>query len=44
MMGLVTIGLVMRPQGRVLRVVSWISVGLIAAYVVNASLLYLSTA
>lgn len=41
MTGLVIIGLVMRPQGRTLRVVSWVSVGLVAAYVVNAALVYL---
>lgn len=41
MTGLVIIGLVMRPQGRRLRVVSWISVGLAATYVVNAALVYL---
>lgn len=44
MTGLVIIGLVMRPQGRVLRVLSWISVGLIAAYVINATLAALSRA
>ena len=44
MTGLVIVGLVMRPQGRVLRVVSWISVGLIAAYVINATLASLSHA
>jgi len=44
MTGLVIIGLVMRPQGRVLRVMSWVSVGLIAAYSINASLAYLSSA
>jgi cation:H+ antiporter len=42
MTGLVLIGLVMRPQGRVLRVTSWISIGLVAAYLINAALLYLS--
>ena len=41
MTGLVIIGLVMRPQGRTLRVLSWVSVGLVAAYVVNAALVYL---
>ena len=41
MTGLVIIGLVMRPQGRTLRVISWVSVGLVAAYVVNAALVYL---
>lgn len=44
MTGLVMVGLVMRPQGRVLRVVSWVSVGLLAAYLVNASLVALSSA
>jgi cation:H+ antiporter len=44
MTGLVIIGLVMRPQGRTLRVVSWISVGLAATYAVNAALLYLGGA
>ena len=38
--GLVIIGLVMRPQGRVLRVSSGVSVGPVAAYVVNAALVY----
>jgi cation:H+ antiporter len=41
MTGLVIIGLVMRPQGRTLRVLSWISVGLAATYVINAALVYL---
>ncbi len=41
MTGLVIIGLVMRPQGRTLRVVSWVSVGLAATYVVNGALVYL---
>lgn len=44
MSGLVIVGLVMRPQGKVLRVVSWISVGLIAAYSINAALAYISSA
>jgi len=44
MTGLVIIGLVMRPQGRVLRVLSWVSVGLVAAYVINAALAFLSAA
>jgi cation:H+ antiporter len=42
MTGLVIVGLVMRPQGRVLRVASWISVGLVAAYGVHAALQYLA--
>lgn len=41
MTGLVIVGLMMRPQGRVLRVIIWISVGLVAAYVINATLLLL---
>jgi len=41
MTGLVIIGLVMRPRGRTLRVVSWVSVGMAATYVVNAALVYL---
>jgi len=44
MTGLVIIGLVMRPQGRALRVVGWVSVGLVAAYVVNVALVYLGGA
>ncbi len=44
MTGLVIVGLVMRPQGRVLRVASWISVGLVAAYGINAALIYLAGA
>jgi len=42
MTGLVIIGLVMRPQGRVLRVLSWISAGLVAAGLINATLVYLA--
>jgi len=41
MTGLVLIGLVLRPQGRVLRTTSWVGVGLVAMYVVNAALVYL---
>ncbi len=44
MTGLVIIGLVMRPQGRTLRVLSWVSVGLVATFVVNAALVTLSGA
>jgi cation:H+ antiporter len=44
MTGLVIVGLVMRPQGRVLRVTSWVSVALVAAYLINAALVFLSTA
>lgn len=41
MTGLVMVGLLMRPRGRVLRVLSWISIGLAATYVLNAALVYL---
>lgn len=41
MTGLVIVGLIMRPHGRVLRAVSWISVGLMAAYAISAALVYL---
>jgi len=44
MTGLVIVGLVMQPQGRVLRLLSWVSVGLVAAYVINAALIYLAGA
>ncbi|TCO98387.1 sodium:calcium antiporter [Rubrivivax gelatinosus] len=44
MTGLVIVGLVMRPQGRVLRTASWVSVGLAAAYAVNAALIFLAGA
>jgi len=33
---------VMRPQGRVLRVLSWVSIGLLAGVLVNALLLALA--
>jgi cation:H+ antiporter len=42
MTGLVIIGLVMRPQGRMLRVVSWVSLGLVAAYGINATWVFLA--
>jgi cation:H+ antiporter len=41
MSGLVSIGLLMQPQGRVLRTLSWVSVGLLATYVLNAVVIYL---
>lgn len=41
MTGLVIVGLVMRPQGRLLRVSSWISISLVSAYAVLAALAYL---
>lgn len=40
MTGLVMIGLIMRPGGRVLRLLSWISVGLAATYLLNATLVF----
>lgn len=42
MLGLVIAGLVMRPRGRVLRVVSWVSVGLVATYAINATVAFLA--
>lgn len=44
MSGLVIVGLVMRPRGRVLRVASWVSLGLVATYAVNAAVAYLGQA
>lgn len=44
MTGLVMVGLVMRPQGRTLRVVSWVSVALAATYLLNAARVYLDGA
>ena len=44
MSGLVIVGLVMRPKGQVLRVVSWVSVGLVATYAMNAAVVYLGHA
>lgn len=41
MTGLVIVGLVLRPQGRLLRVTSWTSLGLAAAYAVNTAVQYL---
>ncbi len=40
MAALVMVGLIMRPQGRVLRAVSWVSVGLLSVYLLNAALLF----
>lgn len=41
MTGLVMIGLVMRPQGRVLRRLSWVSVGLLGTYLFSTVLVFL---
>jgi cation:H+ antiporter len=41
MTGLVMIGLAMRPRGLVLRITSWISIGLVAAYALNAAFVFL---
>ena len=41
MSGLVMVGLVMRPQGSELRVLSWVSAGLLATYLFNAALVFL---
>lgn len=40
MSALVMIGLILRPQGRVLRTASWVSVGLLAMYLANAALVF----
>lgn len=40
MTGLVMIGLIMRPRSQVLRLLSWISVGLGATYLFNATLVF----
>jgi cation:H+ antiporter len=42
MTGLVMVGLVMRPQGRVLRWTSWVSIGLATVYLMNVVLVALS--
>jgi len=41
MSGLVMVGLVMRPQGSELRVLSWVSAGMLATYLFNAALVFL---
>lgn len=40
MTALVIIGLVMRPRGRVLRLASWVSIGVAATYVLAATLVF----
>ena len=40
MTGLVMVGLVMRPRGRVMRVTSWVSIGLVVAYLLSATLVF----
>lgn len=42
MTGLVIVGLVVRPRQRVLRIVSWVGLALVAAYAVNAWLITLA--
>jgi len=44
MSGLAVVGLVLRPQSRVLRSVSWISVMLLVVYLLNSLFLYLYSA
>lgn len=44
MCGLVMIGLILRPQGQVLRLLSWVSVGLLATYLLSGVLVYLNGA
>lgn len=41
MSGLVIVALVMRPRARVLRATSWVSLGLVAVYAINATIMYL---
>ena len=41
MSGLAVVGLVLRPQSRVFRTVSWISLMLLVIYLLNALFLYL---
>lgn len=41
MTGLAMVGLFFRPGGRVLRAISWVSLGLIAMYLLNTYVLYL---
>ncbi len=41
MTGLAMVGLFFRPGGRVLRAISWISLGLLAMYLLNTYVLYL---
>ena len=41
MTGLAMVGLFFKPTGRVMRAVSWISLGLLAMYLLNTYLLYL---
>jgi cation:H+ antiporter len=41
MSGMVIIGLLMRPQGRVLRTTSWVGLALASAYAINTALAYL---
>jgi cation:H+ antiporter len=41
MTGLATVGLFFRPGSRVLRAVGWISLGLLAMYLLNTYVLYL---
>ena len=41
MNGLAIVGLVYRPQTRVLKTVGWVSLGLLAVYMLNATILYL---
>ncbi len=41
MTGLAMIGLFFRPRSRVLRAVGWVSLGLLAVYLLNTYVLYL---
>jgi ABC-type multidrug transport system permease subunit len=37
----VMLGLIMRPHGRVPRMVNWIGAGLLTTYVINAAMVYI---
>jgi cation:H+ antiporter len=41
MTGLAMVGLFFKPGGRVMRAVSWISLGLVAMYLLNTYVLFL---
>jgi cation:H+ antiporter len=41
MTGIALVGLFFKPTGRVLRAMSWVSLGLVAMYVLNTCVLFL---
>jgi cation:H+ antiporter len=42
MTGIVVVGLLYRPQTRLLKAVGWVSLGLVAVYLLNAYVLFLA--